>query len=79
MWLQEPLARTLPTLLVYILSFAIIGTYWDNHHQLLRAARRITGTVMWTNLLLFWLSLLPVLTEWIAEHYRQSAPRRRFS
>ena len=30
---------------------------------------------MWANLhLLFWLSLIPVLTEWIAEHYRQSAP-----
>jgi uncharacterized membrane protein len=69
------LRSRLPALLVYILSFAIIGTYWNNHHQLLRAARRISGSVMWTNLpLLFWLSLLPVLTEWIAEHYRQSAP-----
>ena len=69
------LRSRLPALLVYILSFAIIGTYWNNHHHLLRAARRISGTVMWTNLLLlFWLSLIPVLTEWIAEHYRQSAP-----
>ena len=30
---------------------------------------------MWANLhLLFWLSLIPVLTAWIGEHYRQSAP-----
>ena len=69
------LRSRLPALLVYVLSFAIIGTYWNNHHHLLRAARRISGSVMWTNLLLlFWLSLLPVLTEWIAEHYRESAP-----
>jgi uncharacterized membrane protein len=65
----------LPALLVYILSFAFIGIYWNNHHHLLRAARRVTGGVMWANLhLLFWLSLIPVLTGWISEHYRESAP-----
>jgi uncharacterized membrane protein len=65
----------LPALLVYILSFTFIGIYWNNHHHLLRAARQITGAVMWANLhLLFWLSLIPVLTEWIGEHYSETAP-----
>jgi len=65
----------LPALLIYILSFVIIGIYWNNHHHLLRAARRVTGGVMWANLhLLFWLSLIPVLTEWVGEHYQESAP-----
>jgi uncharacterized membrane protein len=65
----------LPALLIYILSFVIIGIYWNNHHHLLRAARRVTGGVMWANLhLLFWLSLIPVLTEWVGEHYRETAP-----
>jgi uncharacterized membrane protein len=65
----------LPALLVYILSFVFIGIYWNNHHHLFRAARRVTGRVMWTNLhLLFWLSLIPVLTGWIGEHYQESAP-----
>ena len=65
----------LPALLVYILSFTFIGIYWNNHHHLLRAARRITAGVMWANLhLLFWLSLIPVLTEWIGEHYTKTAP-----
>ncbi|HEY2309217.1 MAG TPA: hypothetical protein VGI05_25365, partial [Streptosporangiaceae bacterium] len=37
--------------------------------------RRVTGGVMWANLhLLFWLSLIPVLTEWIGEHYHETAP-----
>jgi len=32
---------------------------------------------MWANLhLLFWLSLIPVLTEWIGEHYTKRAPPR---
>jgi len=65
----------LPALLIYILSFVFIGIYWNNHHHLFRAARRVTGGVMWANLhLLFWLSLIPVLTAWIGEHYRQPAP-----
>ena len=60
----------IPALLVYILSFTFIGIYWNNHHHLLRAARRVTPAVMWANLhLLFWLSLIPVLTEWIGEHW----------
>ncbi len=69
------LGGRVPALLVYILSFTFVGIYWNNHHHLLRAARRVTPGVMWANLhLLFWLSLIPVLTEWIGEHYRQTAP-----
>lgn len=56
----------IPELLVYVLSFAIVGIYWNNHHHLLRATRHISGGVMWSNLhLLFWLSLLPIATGWV--------------
>ena len=69
------LQERIPALLVYILSFTFIGIYWNNHHHLLRAARRMTPAVMWSNLhLLFWLSLIPVLTEWIGEHHDRTAP-----
>jgi uncharacterized membrane protein len=69
------LKHRIPALLVYILSFTFIGIYWNNHHHLLRAARRVTPAVMWSNLhLLFWLSLIPVLTEWIGEHWDSTAP-----
>jgi uncharacterized membrane protein len=65
----------LPGLLVYVLSFMIIGIYWNNHHHLLRAADRISGAAMWANLfLLFWLSLIPVLTEWLRDEYRHALP-----
>jgi uncharacterized membrane protein len=64
-----------PALLIYVLSFTFIGIYWNNHHHLLRAARRVTPAVMWANLhLLFWLSLIPVLTEWIGQHWEQATP-----
>ena len=69
------LRERLPALLFYILSFTFVGIYWNNHHHLLRAARRISAGVMWANLhLLFWLSLIPVLTEWVGEHHTETAP-----
>jgi len=74
------LRERLPALLIYILSFTFVGIYWNNHHHLLRAARRISAGVMWANLhLLFWLSLIPVLTEWVGEHYEDTAPAATYS
>jgi uncharacterized membrane protein len=71
----EAVRERLPGLLVYVLSFVIIGIYWNNHHHLLRAAERISGAAMWANLfLLFWLSLIPVLTEWLRDEYRHPLP-----
>ena len=65
----------LPGLVGFVLSFALVGIYWNNHHHLLRSAERINGAVMWTNLfLLFWLSLIPVLTEWLGEEYQYPLP-----
>ena len=69
------LSKSLPSVLVFLLSFTIIGIYWNNHHHLLRSTERISGAVMWANLhLLFWLSLVPVLTEWVAKYYRAHLP-----
>jgi TMEM175 potassium channel family protein len=65
----------LPGLLAYVLSFVAVGIYWNNHHHLLRAADRISSAVMWANLfLLFWLSLIPVLTEWLRDEYSRALP-----
>jgi uncharacterized membrane protein len=56
----------LPILLTYLLSFVYIGIYWNNHHHLLHATRHVRGSVLWANLhLLFWLSLLPIVTGWM--------------
>ena len=51
----------MPVFLSYILSFIYVGIYWNNHHHMFQAARRVDGRVLWANLhLLFWLSLIPV-------------------
>ena len=65
----------LPRLLVYVLSFVVVGIYWNNHHQLLRAADRMNASVMWANLfLLFWLSLLPIVTDWVGSYPNHALP-----
>jgi uncharacterized membrane protein len=69
------LAGRVPSLLVYVLSFTFVGIYWNNHHHLLRATRRISGAVMWANLhLLFWLSLVPFVTSWVGTKSEFSVP-----
>lgn len=71
----DAVGHRIPALLIYALSFIMIGIYWNNHHHLLRATDRISGAVMWSNLLLlFCLSLLPVATEWIGGAYRDAMP-----
>jgi len=58
----------IPVLLAYILSFVVLGIYWNNHHHMFHATERINGTILWANLhLLFWLSLVPAVTAWIGE------------
>jgi uncharacterized membrane protein len=57
-----------PLFLSYVLSFANLAIYWNNHHHLLQAARTVSGRVLWANMhLLFWLSLVPFATAWIGE------------
>lgn len=73
------LRSLVPHFLIYILSFQTVGTYWNNHHHLLRVTRRIDASVMWANLgLLFWLSLIPFFTSWLGEHGKAPIPTASF-
>jgi uncharacterized membrane protein len=69
------LSPLLPIFLTYVLSFVFLGIYWSNHHHMLHAATRVNGAVLWANLhLLFWLSLVPFVTEWMGENHFDAAP-----
>jgi uncharacterized membrane protein len=59
----------------YALSFVYVGIYWNNHHHLLHATKGVSAGIMWANLhLLFWLSLLPFVTEWMGESHGAAWP-----
>ena len=65
----------LPVFFCYVLSFVYIGIYWNNHHHMLHATRRVSGGVLWANLhLLFWLSLFPFVTGWMGENSFAATP-----
>ena len=65
----------LPVFLSYVLSFVYVGIYWNNHHHMLHATRKISGSVLWANLhLLFWLSLFPFATAWMGENHFTPLP-----
>src|SRR5580704_19029126 len=69
------LAPLLPSFLSYVLSFIYLGIYWNNHHHMLQATRRVTGSILWANLhLLFWLSVVPFVTGWMGENGFAPAP-----
>jgi uncharacterized membrane protein len=64
----DALVALAPALGGYVLSFAYIGIYWNNHHHLLQSVKHVDGRVLWANLhLLFWLSLLPFATRWVGK------------
>lgn len=64
-----------PIFLSYLLSFAYLAIYWNNHHHLLHVTQQVSGAILWSNLhLLFWLSLVPFATGWMGENEFAAVP-----
>ena len=64
-----------PLFLTYLLSFVMLGIYWNNHHHMFQLADRVDGSILWANLhLLFWLSLIPFVTGWMGESHFEALP-----
>src|SRR5919202_4756930 len=71
----ESLRPLVPVFLNYVLSFAYLGIYWNNHHHMLYVTERINGKILWANMhLLFWLSLIPFVTGWMGENHFAPLP-----
>ncbi len=65
----------LPVFMSYVLSYVMVGIYWNNHHHMLHAVDHVTGPILWANLhLLFWLSLIPFVTGWMGENHFSTLP-----
>ena len=69
------LSPLVPVFLTYILSYVLLGIYWNNHHHMFHVVERINGQILWANLhLLFWLSLIPFVTGWMGENHFAALP-----
>jgi uncharacterized membrane protein len=57
-----------PSFAIYVVSFFLTTIYWINHHSLMMQARRVTTGLLWANSgLLFWASLIPFATAYVAQ------------
>src|SRR5579859_2422820 len=64
--------RVAPVFLSYALSFLVVAIMWVNHHHLIHAVHQVTARLLWSNLyLLFWMSLVPFVTDYLGKNYRQ--------
>ncbi len=71
----EVLKPLFPKFISYIISFVYVGIYWNNHHHLFQAIKRVNGNIMWANhFLLFCLSLVPFSTGWMGENHFDKDP-----
>ncbi len=69
------LEPVLPFFLSYLLSFIYLAIYWNNHHHLLHTVTKVSGGILWANMhLLFWLSMIPFTTGWMAENHFAANP-----
>jgi uncharacterized membrane protein len=69
------LKPVLPAFLSYVLSFAMVLIYWNNHHHLFQLVKTVNGKVLLANgHLLFWLSLTPFTTAWMGENHFAATP-----
>ena len=58
-----------PSVLSFIISFLVIGSYWVGHHALFAVIERYDRRLIWLNLLvLFFIVSLPFTTSLIGEH-----------
>ncbi|MGD0443200.1 MAG: TMEM175 family protein [Edaphobacter sp.] len=62
------LHAVLPTLCLYLISFAFTAIYWVNHHHLIDRTEEADELILYANLgFLFCLSLLPFFTSYVLE------------
>ena len=68
------LKEILPNIFAFMISFAVLGVYWVNHHQFYKAVEHSDWKLLWYNLhFLFWCSLIPLTTALLAEDFDKPA------
>jgi uncharacterized membrane protein len=67
--LRDALIDLLPSVYIYVLSFAVIGRFWMIHHSLFETLVRFDGMLMFLNLVfLLLVALLPFATDLLGEY-----------
>ena len=69
------IAGLLRSILIFFVSFCIVGYFWSSHHFMLEQISEVSNTLIWRNLLfLFFLALIPIFTKWVMLHSNEVVP-----
>lgn len=64
------------SVLVYIMSFVVLATFWNNMHNVFQNVETISSRVLWSNnLFLLAISFIPFVTKWVSEHFMSRDPQ----
>jgi len=67
--LGDNLQALLPNVLSFLISFAVIGSFWVTHHRLFARIVRYNAGLIWLNMLvLLFIVLMPFTASLIGEH-----------
>jgi uncharacterized membrane protein len=76
--LAHALAEQWPSYASYLVSFAVIGVIWMNHHSIFEHLARVDrGLQAWNLFLLLWIVLIPWATSLLAEYMRAGGEGER--
>jgi uncharacterized membrane protein len=69
-----------PAYASYVVSFAVIGIIWVNHHSVFDHLRHVDRTLLFLNLLLLlWVALLPFPTNLLATYMHEGGADERIA
>ena len=61
-----------PVFISYGLSFLLVAIMWVNHHHMIHVVHQVTTRLLWSNVnLLFWMSLIPFVTDFVGKNHRE--------
>lgn len=67
--LEEMLGELFPHFLGFLMSFFVIGIFWQTHHRMFGFLANYDGGLLWRNLfLLMFVCILPFTTSLVSEH-----------
>ena len=63
------------SLFIYLLSFLVVGAFWNQHHQAFAYLEKLNQKIIAANIFfLFFLSLIPIFTKWVIENQGSLIP-----
>jgi uncharacterized membrane protein len=58
--------QSLGPIRIFLITFIVIGSFWNRHHRLIDRVEKVTNKLIWRNLIfLFSLALMPIFAQWI--------------